>query len=113
MRFLYLCYSSIDYTLGDDEMLSIRDHLAKEKIKPVMASTLLEYRTRWNLTQEAMARRLSISNRSYIDLEHGDNLPSATTLALFLAMLEPSEQEDMLDRLRQVLDEIKHTSNNC
>lgn len=93
-------------------MLSIRDHLAKEKMKPVMASILLEYRNRWNLTQEAMARRLSISNRSYIDLEHGDSLPSATTLALFLTMLKPSEQEEILDRLRQVLDEIKYASNN-
>lgn len=93
-------------------MLSIRDHLAKEKMKPVMASALLEYRTLWNLTQETMARKLSMSLRSYIDLEHGDSLPSATTLALFLTMLDPTDQEKLLDKLRQVLDEIKHTSNN-
>lgn len=93
-------------------MLSIRDYQAKEKIKPVIASVLLEYRNRWNLTQEAMARRLSMSVRSYIDLEHGDNLPSATTLALFLTMLEPSDQESILGKMRQALDEIRHTSNN-
>lgn len=93
-------------------MLSIRDYLAKEKMKPVIATTLLEYRTHWNLTQETMARRLSLSCRSYIDLEHGDSLPSATTLALFLTMLEPAEQEKMLEKLREVLDEIKHSSKN-
>lgn len=93
-------------------MLSIRDYQAKEKIKPVIASVLLEYRNRWNLTQEAMARMLSMSVRSYIDLEHGDNLPSATTLALFLTMLEPSDQESILGKMRQALDEIRHTSNN-
>lgn len=93
-------------------MLSIRDYQAKEKIKPVIASVLLEYRNRWNLTQEAMARRLSMNVRSYIDLEHGDNLPSATTLALFLTMLEPSDQESILGKMRQALDEIRHTSNN-
>ena len=94
-------------------MLSIRGHLAKEKMKPVIATELLEYRTRLGLTQEAMARRLSMSCRSYIDLEQGDGLPSATTLALFLTMLEPAEQEKMLEKLREVLDEIKHLSKNC
>lgn len=94
-------------------MLSIRGHLAKEKMKPVIATELLEYRSRLGLTQEAMARRLSMSCRSYIDLEHRDSLPSATTLALFLTMLEPAEQEKMLEKLREVLDEIKHLSKNC
>lgn len=90
-------------------MLSIRDHLAKEKMKPVIASALLEHRTQCSLTQEAMARKLSMSLRSYIDLEHGHSLASATTLALFLTMLPPTEQKNMLDKLRQVLDEIRQT----
>lgn len=93
-------------------MLSIRGHLAKEKMKPVIAAEFLEYRTRLGLTQEAMARRLSMSCRSYIDLEHGDSLPSATTLALFLTMLGPAEQDKMLVKLREALDEIKHTLKN-
>lgn len=93
-------------------MLSIRGHLAKEAMKPVIAAVLLEYRTRLGLTQEVMARRLSMSCRSYIELEHGDSLPSATTLALFLTMLEPAEQKKLLEQLREALDEIKHTSNN-
>ena len=93
-------------------MLSIRDYRAKEKMKPVIATTLSEHRTHWNLTQEAMARRLSMSCRSYIDLEHGDSFPSATTLALFLTMLEPAEQEKLLEKLREVFDEIKHSSKN-
>lgn len=93
-------------------MLSIRDHFVKEAMKPVIASAFLEYRNRWNLTQEAMAKRLSMSCRSYIDLEHGERHPSATTLALFLTMLEPSEQEQILEQLREALDTIKHTSKN-
>lgn len=93
-------------------MLSIQGHLAKEKMKPVIAAEFLEYRTHLGLTQEVMARRLSMSCRSYIDLEHGDSLPSATTLALFLTMLEPAEQEKMLEKLREAFDEIKHASKN-
>lgn len=93
-------------------MLSIRGQIAKEKMKYVMASALLEYRNRWNLTQEAMARKLSMSCRSYIDLEHGDSLPSATTLALFLMMLEPTDQKKLLEKIRKVLDDIEHPSKN-
>lgn len=93
-------------------MISIRGQLANEAMKPVIATKLLEYRTRRSLTQEAMARKLSMSCRSYIELEHGDSLPSATTLALFLTMLESSEQEKLLEQLQKSLDEIKHTSNN-
>lgn len=93
-------------------MLSIQGHLTKEKMKSVIATELLEYRTRLGLTQEAMARRLSMSCRSYIDLEHGDSLPSATILALFLTMLEPAEQEKLLEKMREVFDEIKLSSKN-
>lgn len=53
-----------------------------------------------------------MSCRSNIDLEHGDSLPSATTLALFLTMVKTAEQEKMLEKLREALDEIKHTSKN-
>ena len=101
------CYSFCDYTIGDETMLTIRGHLANEALKPIIAAALLEYRSRWNLTQEAMARTLSMCCRSYIDLEHGDRLPSATTLALFLTKLEPSEQEIMLEKLRHALDTVK------
>ena len=53
-----------------------------------------------------------MSCRSYIDLEHGDSFPSATTMALFLTMLEPAEQEKLLEKMREVFDEIKHSSKN-
>lgn len=88
-------------------MLSNFSHLAKEAMKPVVASALFEYRKKRNLTQEAMAKRFPMSLRSYIDLEHGVNLPSATSLAQFLLMLNPTEQEILLEQLREVLEESK------
>lgn len=109
VRSLTPCYSFCDYTIGDETMLTIRGHLANEALKPIIASALLEYRSRWNLSQEAMARKLSMCCRSYIDLEHGDRLPSATTLALFLIKLEPAEQEILLEKLRKTLDSLKAT----
>jgi len=36
------------------------------------------------ITQEEMAHRMSLSSRSYVDLEHGKTSCSAVTLAMFL-----------------------------
>ena len=41
-------------------------------------------RVNLDISQEEMAHRLSLSCRSYVDLEHGETCCSAVTLAIFL-----------------------------
>lgn len=53
------------------------------------------------MTQEEMARMFMMSVRSYVDLEHGESLPSALTLSLFLIRLEKEEQKELLNDLRR------------
>ena len=45
---------------------------------------LVQIRTTNGLTQSEMAEKLSMDDRSYIDLDHGKTGCSALTLALFL-----------------------------
>lgn len=72
-----------------------RDRM-KKALQQVTAVELKCYRERNQLTQEAMASRLRMNVRTYIDLEHGANLPSATTLALHLTSLPKEEQARFL-----------------
>ena len=53
-------------------------------LKSCFHSSLVRTRTVMDLTQSQMAERLSMDDRSYINLDHGKNCCSATTLALFL-----------------------------
>lgn len=48
---------------------------------------LIHTRTVKGLTQAEMAEKLSMDDRSYIDLDHGKTCCSAVTLALFLVYL--------------------------
>ena len=68
--------------------------------------TAFEYRVQQDLTQAQMAERLSMDERSYIDLEHGKNGCSVVTLMLFL-MYECQDVEDFLRELREVLEKAK------
>lgn len=46
---------------------------------------LVQARADLQLTQAEMAERLSMDDRSYIELDHGKSCCSAVTLALYLA----------------------------
>lgn len=65
---------------------------------------LLHTRDRLGLTQAAMAERLAMDDRSYIDLDHGKTCCSATTLALFLIYV-CDDAGQFLDALRQAFEE--------
>ena len=60
----------------------------KEAMCPLIASELKNYRERQGLSQEAFAKKLQISLRSYSDLEHEITLPSCITLLVFMSLLE-------------------------
>lgn len=55
------------------------------------------------LTQEAMAQRLLMASRTYVDLDHGKTGCSALTLALYLIYICPNAAE-FLDELREALE---------
>lgn len=60
---------------------------------------LVQIRTANGLTQAEMAEKLSMDDRSYIDLDHGKTCCSAVTLALFLVYVCEDVQE-FLEELR-------------
>ena len=77
----------------------------KKALQEIIPVELKRYRIKKGLSQEAMARLLMVAVRSYIDLEHGDTLPSALTLANYLLLLTEKEQEDLLRRLRSGVED--------
>ena len=81
-------------------MQSKRRMNMKKALQEIFPVELKQYRIKRELTQEAMARLLMVSVRSYIDLEHGVAFPSALTLANYLLLLPEKEREDLLRRMR-------------
>ena len=68
---------------------------------------LVQIRASNGLPQSAMAERLSMDERSYIDLEHGKTCCSAVTLALFLVYVCDDVQE-FLEELRSAFHTAYH-----
>ena len=64
---------------------------------------LVQIRTSNGLTQSEMAERLSMDDRSYIDLDHGKTCCSAVTLALFLVYV--------CGDVQTFLEELRHAFN--
>lgn len=64
---------------------------------------LFRRRVELDITQEEMAARLSMANRTYVDLDHGKTCCSALTLALFLIYI-CSEPMEFLEELRYAFE---------
>lgn len=76
---------------------------SKGNLQTVIAEELREYRKEHALSQAQFAKKLQISVRSYIDLEHGLFLPSATTLLLFQLQLDDQELLCFLSSVEEAL----------
>ena len=61
---------------------------------------LVHIRTVSGITQAQMAEKLSMDDRSYIDLDHGKTCCSAVTLALFLIYV--------CDDVLEFVEELRH-----
>ena len=61
----------------------MRKHYTKV-LKSFFHQKLFRSRVDLGITQEEMANKLSMANRTYVDLDHGKTGCSALTLALFL-----------------------------
>ena len=66
---------------------------------------LVQIRITNGLTQSEMAERLSMDDRSYIDLDHGKTCCSAVTLALFLVYV--------CEDVQTFLEELRHAFNTA
>ena len=75
----------------------------KDTLQVVIAEELREYRKEHALSQVQFAQKLQISVRSYIDLEHGLFLPSATTLLIFQLQLDDQELLCFLSSVEEAL----------
>lgn len=68
---------------------------------------LIDTRAKLRLTQFELSERLSLSPRTYIELEHGRSLCSAVTLILYLIYLCP-DTDGFLNRVRIAFEEGKN-----
>lgn len=75
----------------------------KAALQSLIAREFREYRKAHGLSQVQLAKSLQIAVRSYIDLEHGLFLPSATTLLLFLLQLDDQELLCFLSAVEEAL----------
>ena len=76
----------------------------KTAMKPIMSKWMKTQRQSLGFSQEQMARQYGMSVRSYIDLEHGVNFPSAATFAQLLTSLNSDDARKMLAELKAAAD---------
>lgn len=72
-------------------------------LKTYFHNELFRSRVELGITQEEMADRLSMANRTYVDLDHGKTCCSALTLALFLVYIS-SDPMEFLEGLRNAFE---------
>lgn len=72
-------------------------------LKVFFHQKLFRSRVDMGITQEEMAYRLSMANRTYVDLDHGKTCCSALTLALFLIYIS-SDPIAFLEELREAFE---------
>lgn len=70
---------------------------------------LVQTRADLQLTQAEMAERLSMDDRSYIELDHGKSCCSAVTLALYLAYV-CDDVHQFVEGLRYAFDAGKDSA---
>ena len=72
-------------------------------LKSYFHTALFQSRVALGITQEEMAHRLLMANRTYVDLDHGKSCCSALTLALFLVYIcvDPT---NFLEELRDAFE---------
>ncbi len=73
--------------------------IEKSYVQDCFAKILLAYRQEHNLSQSKLARKMNITDRSFIGLEHGDFCPSAVSLVAFMQLLSEDELHIFLDAL--------------
>lgn len=72
-------------------------------LKTFFHGQLFQRRVDLGFTQEEMAYRLVMSNRTYIELDHGNSCCSALTLALFLIYV-CADPIDFLNELQNAFE---------
>lgn len=75
-----------------------------EILKKQFYDRIIHTRDDKRMTQAEMAERLSMADRSYIELDHGNFSCSAVTLALYLCYL-CDDAQGFLDDLKREFDE--------
>lgn len=72
-------------------------------LKAFFHEKLFRRRVELNISQEEMAYRLAMADRTYVDLDHGKSCCSALTLALFLIYI-CADPLAFLEELRTALE---------
>ena len=111
--FTFLRCTSCSLTTSPARILSTFDRIGERKMRRTYRNVLknhfhvhlVQIRTTNGLTQSEMAEKLSMDDRSYIDLDHGKTCCSAVTLALFLVYV--------CEDVHTFLEELRHAFNTA
>ena len=76
----------------------------EELLKELFRRRLRQDRERLGITRVAMARRLRMAERSYLDLEYGTYSCGALTLMLYLAFV-CADPEEFIRSFREMIQE--------
>lgn len=76
----------------------------EERLKELFRRRLCQDRERLGITRVAMARRLRMAERSYLDLEYGTYSCGALTLMLYLAFV-CADPEEFIRSFREQVQE--------
>lgn len=71
----------------------------KTAIRETFADALRVYRKQNKISQTKMARLLGMTDRSYIELEHGRCCPSAITMLMFMQAIPREGRPRFLDKM--------------
>ncbi len=88
------------------------NHPYKDALKPFISQQLTECAKELSLTQEQIAELLEIDTRSYVYLQAGVYMCSATTLLLFLTRVCPNP-EQFLKEAKEYFDKFKNGASLC
>lgn len=88
-------------------------HACKCALRDYMANRLLATRKDKRLTQAKFSEDLMIDTRSYVSLEHGENLCCTLTFIIYLCFC-CNDVNRLIDDLRQIILKTQNENNtNC
>lgn len=79
----------------------------EKELQPIIAAALKNWRQKEGLTQAQMAKKLLIDLRTYSNLEPAAAIPTASTLLLFISLLDDPDPfiKDLCDKIKTITEE--------
>ncbi|MDO4565971.1 MAG: hypothetical protein Q4B42_01445 [Oscillospiraceae bacterium] len=77
-----------------------------DALRAILAPHLKNYRLQLGLTQHAMSELFRISERSYVELEHGNSLCPSYVLVQFFIMIGEEQTSELLREIELAFEKL-------